>query len=242
MFIITLAIAAILLLSTAGVAAIRFRQDFIGTWNGHRIHIVVKAISFDLLIDDRLVIENASKKDNTLEHHFLDQGIQQLSITQASNGFSLKIGADAVSLMQAPQNHWGNTVQSQLPEHIPSIVDPRLQSAQNLCRDIKMQLGNDTDISRLLDTMMQKLCKHIDIAVRIEKSEQDYATIGGDQKDIERSKQENETQITQLLEGLQRVHLTVLKRSLSSKESTQKEVLTILAQLETDIEMNQRRL
>ena len=104
------------------------------------------------------------------------------------------IGKDVVPFIQAPQNFFGNTVRKQLPElksHSPArlgISDPRLQSAQNLHRNIKAEIGEDTEISKLLDRMMSELVNHLEIAERIESSEDDYAVLGGNQDGIAEAK------------------------------------------------------
>lgn len=235
-----------------GLHVIQYRKDYFGTWNGHQIQIVYKYLSFDILIDSELVIENAKHSKLNLTHTFPLYGDQpiQLFPRKDSNSITvsidLMIAEDIVPLIQAPQNFFGNTVQKQLPrltnKSVPrlGISDPRLQSAQNLHRNIKAEIGEDTEIAKLLDRMMSELVNHLEIAERIQSSEDDYAALGGNQDGISEAKEQNNQRIELLLTGLQDIHLTVLQRNVLSRDSLEEDLMTILARLDTQIEMDKR--
>ena len=247
-------ILAAFIVGVVGIHVIQYRKDYFGTWNGHQIQIVYKYLSFDILVDNDVVIANAKHSELTLQHTFPLYGEQSIQIfpRKDSNSITvsidLVIAEDVVPLIQAPQNFFGNTVQKQLPKlksHSPArlgISDPRLQSAQNLHRNIKAEIGEDTEISKLLDRMMSELVNHLEIAERIESSEDDYAVLGGNQDGIAEAKEQNNKRIELLLTGLQDIHLTILQRNVLSRDSLEEDLMTILARLDTQIEMDRRRV
>ena len=238
------------ILGVVGIHVIRYRKDYLGTWNSHQIQIVYKYLSFDILVDNDVVIENAKHSNLTLQHTFPLYGEQSIHINPRKefNDVTISIGEDVVPLMQVPQNFFGNTVRKQLPKlkasstPRPGISDPRLQSAQNLHRNIKAEIGKDTEISKLLDRMMSELVNHLEIAERIQSSEEDYAALGGNQDGISEAKTQNNKRIDLLLTGLQDIHLTVLQRNVLSRDSLEQDLMIILAQLDTQIEMDRRRV
>ena len=109
-------------------------------------------------------------------------------------------------------------------------------------RNIKAEIGEDTDITKLLDRMMSELVNHLEIAERIQSSEDDYAALGGNQDGIAEAKEQNNKRIELLLTGLQDIHLTVLQRNVLSRDSLEEDLMTILARLDTQIEMDKRRV
>ena len=243
-----------IVVGVVGTHIVQYRKDYLGTWNGHQIQIVYKYLSFDILVDDEVIIENARHFELTLQHIFPLYGEQTIQIFPRKDSnrriisIDLMIGKDVVPLIQAPQNFFGNTVRKQLPKLKGNsalrlgITDPRLQSAQNLHRNIKAEIGEDTEITKLLDRMMSELVNHLEIAERIQSSEDDYAALGGNQDGISEAKEQNNKRIELLLTGLQDIHLTVLQRNVLSRDSLEEDLMTILARLDTQIEMDKRRV
>ena len=88
---------------------------------------------------------------------------------------------------------------------------------------------------------MSELVNHLEIAERIQSSEDDYAALGGNQDGIS-EKEQNNKRIELLLTGLQDIHLTVLQRNVLSRDSLEEDLMTILARLDTQIEMDKRRV
>lgn len=245
-----LAIAVLTGLSGFSIYTIRYRKDFIGDWNGHRIQITYKYLSIDVHIDDQLVLNNAKSSTPSFSHKF-DEHIHQVTLpTQIhepnKSTISLSIGNDTVHLSQTPQNLFGNTIQNQIPQqltvHRLLKGDPRLQSAQNLYESIKVEIQDDAALVQLLDTMMKELINHVQIAQRIETSESDYQALGSNQNRIAQAKRQNEERIELLLTGLQDIHLTILQRSVLSRDSLQSDLRTILARLQTQIDMDRQQI
>ena len=127
-----------IVVGVVGIHVVQYRKDYLGTWNGHQIQIVYKYLSFDILVDDEVIIENAMHSKLTLQHTFPlygeqnDPNIPRKDSNRVTVSIDLMIGKDVVPLIQAPQNFFGNTVRKQLPElkgNSPlrlGITDPRL--------------------------------------------------------------------------------------------------------------------
>ena len=50
---------AAFVVGVVGIHVVQYRKDYLGTWNGHQIQIVYKYLSFDILVDNEVVIANA---------------------------------------------------------------------------------------------------------------------------------------------------------------------------------------
>ncbi len=234
-----------------GVYALKFRRDFIGTAKGHHLHLIYKILSYDFIIDGQTVQKDATHSQVQFKHSFGDTSPSAVSIQFDKNSnnhlhqVTLSIDNDTFVLEPVPQNVWGNTNQSQLQKLLPqkntNLSDSsRLQAANRLYEKITLEIGNDAETQHLLDNIMITLTKHLEIAHRLTEAQPDYQALGGDQSDITETIAKNEHRIQLLLHGLQNIHLTLMQRTLFSREDLQADIQNLLAKLEAQIEVDRK--
>ncbi len=244
-----LAIGVVTGLCAFSIYAIRYRKDFIGHWNGHRIQVTYKYLSLDVHVDEQPVLINAKYSTPSFNHTFDEKNhtVTLPKYTKSSDKATLVLSMDndTVQLIQTPQNVFGNTLPSQIPKTLPRhrLIEgtPQLKSAQNLYNSIKAEIADDTEITELLDTLMEELVNHVRIAQRIQSSESDYQALGSNQDKMAQAKKQNEERIELLLTSLQDIHLTILQRSVINRDHLQSDLRIILARLQTQIEMDRQR-
>ena len=244
-------IVALLLLISFGAYTQFYRKDFLGTWKGQRLQIVYRYSSIDILIDDQFILQNIhTKHSQTLQCRvpLLGQKQIQLPTQNTSNqeipSMTVLIDDESVLLTQAPLNFWGNTQLSSIEmietqQQTFPTDDPRLHSAHNLYQSIKKEIGEDEETATLLQSMMTELVNHIEIERRIEASQSDYEALGSSQNEIQSTKEHNAQRIQMLLNGLQDIHLTVIQRTVISRENLSGDIQRILAKMEAQIEVDQ---
>jgi hypothetical protein len=86
--------------------------------------------------------------------------------------------------------------------------------------------------------MMTELVNHLEIGRRIEESQSDYQALGSSQVEIESTKNQNEQRIQMLLNGLKDIHLTVIQRTVISRENLSGDIQRILSKIEAQIEVD----
>ena len=242
-------VVVLMLLLSFGAYTHFYRRDFLGTWRGHRLQIVYRYSSIDILIDGQVILQNINQPPPQTLHctvPLLGQKEIQLLTEYAPNGeiasLNVLIDDESSPLTQAPLNIWGNTELSRIEmvetqQTLPAD-DLRLQSAHNLYQSIKKELGEDEETATLLQHMMTELVNHIEIERRIEASQSDYEALGSSQNKIQSTKEHNSQRIEILLDGLQAIHLTVIQRTVISRENLSEDILRILAKMEAQIEVD----
>ena len=248
-------IIVLMVLLSFGAYTHLYRKDFLGTWKGQRLQIVYRYSHMDILLDDQAVMHNI-KHEHTQNLHctfpLLGQKKLQLLLKRDSSGevasIEVLIDDETVTLNQMPLNFWGNTDPSNRSKNrmiedqqqTMPLDDSRLQSARNLYQSIKSELDEDEDgeTAALLQRMMTELVNHLEIGRRIEESQSDYQALGSSQVEIESTKNQNEQRIQMLLNGLKDIHLTVIQRTVISRENLSGDIQRILSKIEAQIEVD----
>ena len=229
----------------------QFRRDYLTTWKGHHIQVIHRAFNMDVLVNGQTVLSQVKKNSHSIPVHFGDNGQHTLFIGPRvdSNGTSdsiqIAVNDEVLSVLMAPTNFWGSTIEpdTQLPmlridaPRNIEISDPRFPPAKRFYDRLRQHNHPDPNFVSNLDGIYQTLVGRFQRLEELQASLADYEQLGTDIGPLQEMQEQQERDIQSMLQGLQEMHIHILQIQDASDTNQLKELEDIVARLQVEVEM-----